>query len=106
MTQGISLSVFPSRTNLKLLNFSITPKLIKKVITNLDLSNALGPDCIPLVVLKNWEPELSCTLAELFNVCLKESCFLVCSKVSLVVSVFKNVAEKCTAKNYDPGHLL
>ena len=32
--------------------------MIKKVITNLDSSKASGPDCIPVVVLKNYEPEL------------------------------------------------
>ena len=32
---GISLPVFPSRTNLKLHNISVTPKIVKKVITNL-----------------------------------------------------------------------
>ena len=45
---------------------------------NLDLSKASGPDCIPVVVLKNCEPELSYILAELFNKCLKKSCFLNC----------------------------
>ena len=35
---GISLPVFPSRTNLKLHNISITPKMVKRIITNLDLS--------------------------------------------------------------------
>ena len=68
---GVSLPVFPSRTNLKLHNISL--KLLKKVITNLALSKPSGPDCIPVVVLKNCEPELSCILAELFNMCLKES---------------------------------
>ena len=72
---GISLPVFPSRTYLKLHDISITPKMVKKVITNLDSSKASGPDCIPVVVLKNCEPELSYILAELFNICLKESCF-------------------------------
>ena len=72
---GISLRVFPSRTNQKLHNISVTPKMVKKVITNLDLSKASGPDCIPLLVLKNYEPELSYILAELVNKCLKESCF-------------------------------
>ena len=62
----ISLPVFPSRTNLKLHNVSVTPKVVKKVITNLDLSMVSGPDCIPVVVLKNCEPELSYILAELF----------------------------------------
>ena len=51
---GISLSVFSSRTNLKL-HVSITPKMVKKVITNLDSSKACGPDCIPVLVLKNCE---------------------------------------------------
>ena len=34
---GISLPVFPSRTNLKLHNISVTLKMVKKVIMNLDL---------------------------------------------------------------------
>ena len=56
---SINLPVFPSRTNLKLHNISVTPKMVKKVIMNLDLSKASGLDCIPVVVLKNCEPELS-----------------------------------------------
>ena len=37
---GISLSVFPSRTNLKLHDISVTPMMVKKIITNLDSSKA------------------------------------------------------------------
>ena len=59
-----------------------------------------------MVVLKNCEPELSYILAELFNKCLKESCFPDCWKVSSVVPVFKNVGERSTAKNYLPVSLL
>ena len=55
---GISLPVFASITNPKLHNISVTPKMVKKVIMNLDLSKASGPDCIPVVVLKNCEQEL------------------------------------------------
>ena len=73
---------------------------------NLDLSKASDLDCIPVVVLKNCEPELSYILAELFNKCLKESCFPDCWKVSSVVPVFKNVGERSTAKNYHPFSLL
>ena len=73
---GISLPAFPSRTN------------------------------IPVVVLKNCEPELSCILAELFNKCLRESYFPDCWKVSSVVPVFKNVGERSTAKKYCPVSLL
>ena len=78
----------------------------KKVITNLDLSKASGPDCIPVVVLKNCEPELSYILTELFNKCLRKFCFPDCLKVSSVVPVFKNVGERSTAKNYRLVSLL
>ena len=91
---GISLPVFPSTTNLKLHSISVASKMVKKVVMNLDLSRASGPDCIPVVVLKNCEPELSYILAELFNKCLKESCFPDFWKVSSVVPVFKNVGGK------------
>ena len=80
--------------------------MIKKVIMSLDLSKALGPDCIPVVVLKNYEPELSHLLAERFNKCLKESCFPDSWKVLSVVPVFKNVQERSTAKIYHPVNLL
>ena len=53
---GVYLPVFPSRTNLELHNISATPKMVRKVVINLDLSKASGPDCIPVVVLKNCEP--------------------------------------------------
>ena len=99
---GISLPGFPSRTNLKLHNISITPTMVKKVITNLDSSKASGSYCIPVVVLKSCEPELSYILAKLFNNCLKESCFPDYWKVISVVPGFKNVGESSTLKNYGP----
>ena len=80
--------------------------MVKTVITNLDLSKASGPDCIPVVVLKNCEAELSYIVAKLFNKCLKESCFPDGWKVSSVVPVFKNIGERSTAKNYHPVNLL
>ena len=39
---GISLPVFPSRTHLKLHNISLTFKIVKKVIMNLNLSKGSG----------------------------------------------------------------
>ena len=99
---GMSLPVFPSRTNLKLHNIFVTSIMVRKVVMNLDLSETPDPDCIPVVVLKNCEPELPYILAELFSKSLKESCFPDCWKVSSVVPVFKNVGERSTAKNYRP----
>ena len=88
---GISLPDLPYRTNLKLHNASVTLKMIKKVITNLDLSKASVFDCM-LVVLTNCDPELSYILTELFNECLEESCFPDCWKVSLVVKICRPVS--------------
>ena len=103
---GVSLPVFLTDTNLKLHDISVTSKMVKKGIMSLDLSMAYGPDCIPVVVLKNFEVELSYVLAELFNKCLKESCFRDCWKASSVVPVFKNVREGSIAENYHPVSLL
>ena len=38
---GISLPVFPTRTNQTLDNISVTPKMVKKVITNLDFMKGI-----------------------------------------------------------------
>ena len=75
---------------------------MKKAKTNFDLPKVSGPDCIPEVVLKNCELELSYIPGEFFNRCLKESCFPDCWKFSLAISVFKNVGEMCTAKITPP----
>ena len=57
---------------------------------NLHLSKAPSPDCIPVVVLKKCELELSYILAKLFNKCLKESSFPDSWKV---LSLVKNVRD-------------
>ena len=75
---GISLTAFRSRTNLKIRNILVTHKLVKKVITNLNLSKASCFDCILVVVNRKYEPELSFILAESLNMSLKESCFPNC----------------------------
>ena len=79
--------------------------MVKKIIMNLDLSKVSGLDCIPVVVLKNSEPKLSYILAELFKMCLKESCFPDCWKALLFVPVFENVGER-SAKSYCPVSLI
>ena len=73
---------------------------------NFGLSKLSGSDCILVVNLKSCESELFHILAELFNKCLKESCFPDCWKVLSVVPVFNNVGERSTAKNYRPVSLL
>ena len=45
----ISLPVYPSRTNLKLHNISVTPQLVRKVVMNLDCQRHLV-----LIVFQCW----------------------------------------------------
>ena len=52
--------------------------------------------------LKLHNISASPNISELFNKCLKESCFPDYWKVSSVVPVVKNVGERSTAKNYRP----
>ena len=67
---GMSLPVFLAGTILKFQHISVTPKIVEKVITNLDSSKASHPDCILVVVLNNWATTLI-HITELFNTCLK-----------------------------------
>ena len=68
--------------------------MLKKVMTNFDMSKACGPDCIQVVVLKKCEPELSDVITELFDNCVQESCFRDCWKVSSV-SLYLRILGKC-----------
>ena len=96
----ISLPPSTSRTNLILHNTSGIPSWLKKSHLSLIWQRCL------ILILKNCDPELLYILTELFNMCLKESCFRDCWKVSSVVPVFKNVGERPTANNYRPLSLL
>ena len=73
---------------------------------NLVLSRVSGPDCIPVMVLKNCKSELSYIFSELFNKCLKESCLPDCWKVSSVVPVsFLSLVSKVFEKSGVIDHL-
>ena len=84
------------RTNLQ--NICVTPKLVKKVIINLELSKVPGPDGILAVIMKNCVPELSNILAELFNMCLKETFFSEIVEGFIRDLCIKNIGE--SFKNY------
>ena len=94
---GISLPVFPPRTNLKLHNISVTPMSVKKVIINIYFSK-LSDLCFPEEILTHCKPELSLVLPGFFNICLKESCFPDYWKVSSVILILKNAGERCIKK--------
>ena len=104
---GIYLPVFLSRTNLKQHHISVSPKMIKKVVPNLDSSKASGLDYILVVGLKKCESKLNTYLLNSsICVCLKESCFSYCWKISSLIPVLKSVWGRSTTKNYHHVSLL
>ena len=52
--------------------------MVNKFITDFDILKVSGPDCIPMVVLINFEPDFVYILVDPFCMCLKESCFSSC----------------------------
>ena len=55
---GDSLPDCPILTNIKISNLNITSLEVTKFIRKLETSKAVGPDQIPVVVLKHLAPEL------------------------------------------------
>ena len=102
---GISLPAFASGTNMKLHNISVTPKLVRKVITNLDLPNTFHANCVPVVFCRT-ESNCLCILAVFFYICLQKSHFSDCWKISSVDPVYKNVGKWSTGKYCDPLRYL
>ena len=50
----LSLPASCSRANLKQHNILVSRKLVQKVMTYFDSFKSSGPDCIPVMDLKNW----------------------------------------------------
>ena len=49
--------------------------MVKRVTIDFDSSKMSVCDCVPLLVLKKYEPELLYMLADLFVICFNESPF-------------------------------
>ena len=60
---GICSPSFLSRINMRLHNIPVTRDLVKEVIVDLDSIKVTWPGCIPVVAVKNCEPELLYVLA-------------------------------------------
>lgn len=82
---------------MKLHNISVTLKIIERVVTLLDSHNASGSNGISVMVLKNYERQLSYISADNFEICLKKSCRLqsrfvrmLWKKLSIVCEIFEN----------------
>ena len=95
----------PSRVDSSLSTINVTPKMAAKVISHLDISKALRPDRIPVILLKMCSLELS-IFSKLYNLCLTHSVFPSNWKLVSVVPVFKGSRAKSDPSNYLPISLL
>ena len=80
-----NLPDFSLRTEQEIFSMRITARMVANAISEFDVANATGPDCIPSIVLKMCSPELSPVFAKLYNKCLFESYFSSSWTVSSVV---------------------
>ena len=90
-----SLFDITSKSTLNLHNISATPKMVKKVITNLASLQTSGSDCVSVVVLKKCQREFSYLLADRFIMCMKKPCFPDFWKVLPLVLLLRNFGERC-----------
>ena len=78
---------------------------VAKVLNNIDLAKAPGPDHIPGRLLKEAAPEITPSLCRLFNLSLSLGEFQDQWKLAYVCPVFKK-DDPTLAKNYRPISLL
>ena len=96
----------PSRTDCLVSDFRISVREVSRQVHDLESTKATGPDQVPVVVLKNFSPEISPILEKLFNRCVKEKCVPSSWKVSSVCPIFKNSGERSSPSQYRPINLL
>lgn len=95
----------PEVTKDKLVTVVTSEWEVKKLLSILDESKAVGPDYISPRLLRRCAGELARPLATLFNHCLQSSRWPKAWKISKVVPVHKK-NDKTEARNYRPVSLL
>ena len=104
-TQNDPLPDFVSLTDTQIETIILTPEEIYRILKNLNVSKALGPDKISNRILKECAVSLSEPLARLFNLSLAQGIFPSCWKIANVIPIFKK-ENKHSVSNYRPVSLL
>ena len=87
-------------------NIRITTIAVNKILRNLKVNKASGPDDISPRVLKQTANEISPSLAQLFNFSLQTGKFPSLWKMANVTPLLKNKGRRSELKNYRPISLL
>ena len=99
------LPPFRYETDERLANITFFPSDIHKILTNLDVNKATGPDKIGNFLLKNVADSISEPLCNFFNYSIQNSTFPSMWKKSNVIPIHKNNDTK-DKQNYRPVSLL
>ena len=97
--------IIPSKTNARLTTCCTTKFEVEKLLRNLDVSKALGPDNISPYVLKKCASQLAEPLAQLFNTCIEQQVWPKVWKRARVAAVHKKKS-RTSVENYRPISLL
>lgn len=104
MTKLILSSGSPRLIDHNLSNITISVREVSRLSKKLDPKNATVPDKIPVVILRNFKPELS--QEKLFNRRLKDKSLPSLWKVPSLYQIFKNVGVRSSLSQYRRISLL
>jgi hypothetical protein len=76
-----------------------------KIINNLKIDAASGHDSIPCKIFKFCHQEISCTIAEIINLCFTKGTFPDILKIAKISAIYKS-GNKCDPTNYRPISVL
>ena len=102
---NIPLPDFSYVTDARLGHINVTPTLVHKILSNLDVSKACGPDKINNKILKQCASSLCVPLSNLFNKSLSLGIFPSQWKLADVSAIFKKLNRQIK-ENYRPISLL
>ena len=83
-----------------------TKEEIEDIIKNFKLNKALGPNSIPIRILKDQEEEIAKPLHDLISTCFNLGLFRDLLKIAKVIPIFKNKGSSQDCSNYRPISLL
>ncbi len=104
-SSNVQLPVFSYITDQRLNNINLTPDNILKILRNLDVSKATGPDGISNRILRAISQGLHVHLCKFLNFSLSHGVFPAIWKISNVIPIYKK-GESNLVSNYRPISLL
>ena len=100
-----SLTISGSKCERVATEFDVSESNIRKILCNLDINKAKGPDGLPPLLFKQTESTIAKSITELFTSCKRLGVFPTSWKVSRVSPINKK-GNKTAVENYRPVTIL